>query len=80
MARTTKISEVEKATLKAAQDVLYKEMNDASLALKDFPKQANGLTPDEVKFSAEFQAKKQAYNAAFQSVRNFNAKYAKFLR
>ena len=44
----------------------------AGAALKVFPREANGMTPDAVKFSPEFRAAKQEYNMAFSRLRTFN--------
>ena len=40
--------------------------------LRDYPRGANGLTPDSVKFSPEYRAAKSAYNKAFSALRNHN--------
>jgi hypothetical protein len=42
-----------------------------------FPRYPNGLTPDHIKFSPEYQAAKQASNAAFQRLRQFNGWFVK---
>ncbi len=59
------------------QNALENEVSQASLELRKFPRTANGLTPDEVKFTPEFQESKAKFNAAFQSLRNFNASFTK---
>ena len=60
---------------KAAQDQLYAEMKLAGAALKRFPRLANGLTPDSVKFSPEYRAAKAACDRAFEAVRAFNSRH-----
>lgn len=45
---------------------------DASAALKDFPRLANGLTPDAVKASPEWRAANAEYLAAFAAYRAEN--------
>lgn len=52
----------------------------ASAALKAFPKLANGLVPDEVRAGVDYRTAKATYDAAFQSLRRFNQRYAKTLR
>ena len=49
-------------------------VKSASDALKAFPRHANGLTPDEVKFSIPYRAAKQKYERAFAKLRAFNSK------
>lgn len=44
-----------------------------SKILNNFPRGANGLTPDSVKFSEEFKFAKSAYEIAFQNERRANA-------
>ncbi len=60
---------------RAAQETLESEVKAASLAMQAFPRKANGMTPDDVKFTPEFKTAKQNYNRAFQALRSFNAKY-----
>lgn len=38
---------------------------------------ANGLTPDHIKFSEEYQEDKRKYDVSFQRLRNFNGWYSK---
>jgi len=40
--------------------------------LKQFPRNENGLTPDEVKFSKEYQAIKKQYNFLFRNLQKLN--------
>lgn len=49
-------------------------------ALKQFPRLANGLTPDNVRNSSGYIAAKLDYDVAFQRLRQFNQRYAKVLR
>lgn len=44
----------------------------ASKAIQHFPRLPNGLIPDEVKFSPEFQKAKLAFDRAFSDLRKFN--------
>jgi hypothetical protein len=59
------------------RDRLEDDVKQASDALKRFPKLSNGLTPDNVKYSNDYQTAKQRYNAAFAALRNFNARKKK---
>lgn len=60
------------------RDTLTNEMDASSKALDAFPKSGTmGLTPDEVKFSAEFQNAKARYNRAHASLRRFNSVFVK---
>lgn len=56
---------------------LHAEHRRASDILAGFPRAANGLTPDAIKFSAEFRQAKQAYEVAFYNLRQFNATYTR---
>jgi hypothetical protein len=47
--------------------------NVAGAALKPFPRGANGLTPDAVKFSPEYRKLKMRYDQTFAELRNINA-------
>jgi hypothetical protein len=51
-------------------------VKQASQALKQFPRGPMGLTPDEVKFSPEYQAAKRTYWIAFKRLRQFNSQRA----
>lgn len=48
-----------------------------SATLQTFPRGPIGITPDEVKFSPEYQAVKQAYDRAARAIRDLNGTYAK---
>lgn len=52
----------------------------AASNLQGFPRNAIGLTPDEVKFSPEYRDAKQRYNAAFKELRRFNSKKSNRIR
>jgi len=65
------------AQAKAYQDMLYSALDRADRALQAFPKGVMGLTPDSVKASAEFKQASAKYEAAFQTVRSFNAWFTK---
>lgn len=66
--------------LRAAQESLRRQHESASKALKEFPRLASGLTPDDVRCTPEFRAAKAAYDGTFQALRNFNQRYAKLLQ
>lgn len=53
------------------------DLNAAGEALEPFPRLPNGLTPDHVKQTPEWQAAKSAFDRAFSKVRAFNALYTK---
>lgn len=53
------------------------ESKAAGAVLDTFPKRANGLTPDEVKFSPEYRAAKARFDAAFARQRKVNAWFSK---
>jgi len=60
------------AEAKRVHDAAADESKAASAILQAFPKQANGLTPEVVKFSPEFMAAKARYDAAFARERSVN--------
>lgn len=62
---------------RAKQNELWDAVKTASGVLKGFPKLSNGLTPDRIKFSAEYRAAKATYDAAFRRLRDFNARFHK---
>lgn len=64
-----------KAAVEMVRRELYRQMDVASAALKVFPRAANGLTPDAVKFSPEYRAAKAEFDRAFAAVRAFNGRY-----
>ena len=53
------------------------ESKAAGDVLDTFPKLANGLTPDAVKFSPEYKVAKARYNAAFAHLRRVNEWFVK---
>lgn len=59
------------------QEQLLAEVSVCGAALRQFPKNSIGITPDDVKASPEFRAAKAAYDAAFQGLRNFNSAFTK---
>ena len=54
-------------------DKIQDRVDVASAALKKFAKNAAGLTPDAIKFSAEYQAAVSEYAAAFRALRLRNS-------
>lgn len=58
------------------RDYLEAEVKAASLALKQFPKGALGLTSDAIKATPEYQAAKRRYALAFAALRCFNKEAA----
>lgn len=58
---------------KVIQEALYAENKRLSKTLSGFPKSAAGMTPDNIKQSAEFQFAKGLYDDSFTKLRMFNA-------
>ena len=58
---------------KAIRQSLYTETERLSGAMRTFPKGAMGMTPDNVKQSAEYQFAKGLFDASFAKLRMFNA-------
>lgn len=58
--------------IEATRAKLESDVHRASLALKVFPRGITGLTPDSVKATPEWKAAKNAYNVAFEILRQFN--------
>lgn len=48
--------------------------------MREFPSGPAGLTPDEVKSSAEFIVAKRDYEAAFRKLRAYNQRFMKKFR
>ncbi len=61
------------AEAKAIRDTIYDENARLSASLREFPKDAMGMTPDNIKQSAEYQFAKGLYDASFVKLRTFNA-------
>lgn len=57
----------------AERELAEAEAKAAGAALQAFPKLANGLTPDEVKFSPAYRKARARFDAAFAAVRRVNA-------
>lgn len=51
---------------------LYKDVETLSEKLNSFPSLENGLVPDGVRNSSEYQNTKKAFDLAFTRLRNFN--------
>lgn len=60
---------------KAAKVAIERKVDEASKALKAFPRMANGLTPDNVKASAEYRKAKTDYDRTFAEQRSFNTQF-----
>lgn len=58
--------------IEIARDALRIEVSAASAVLKGYPRMANGMTPDSVKFSPEYRSAKLRYDHAFDALRKFN--------
>jgi len=65
------------ASAKAHQDKLTAACTEAGKALKAYPRNAIGLTPDHVKASPEWRRARRAYDLAFAELRAFNAGFVK---
>lgn len=48
--------------------------------MQEFPKNAMGLTPDDVKASTDFQIAKRQFDGAFRNLQQFNAKFVKVFK
>jgi hypothetical protein len=57
----------------AASKILIRKVKDASWVLNQFPREANGLTPDSIRTLPEFKKAKSNFNIAFEEMRKFNA-------
>jgi hypothetical protein len=68
------------AAAKQIRDSLDAKTAQAGAALDAFPKLANGMTPDAVKFSAEYRSAKAIFDAAFAAQRAFNGKFVAAFR
>lgn len=62
---------------KAERDMLEEAVSFYSAVLASFPKSKNGLTPDHVKESEEYQKAKFDYEASFSKLRAFNTYFVK---
>lgn len=60
---------------KTQRDKLDARVRELSAALNTFPKRADGLTPDHIKFSPDYRAVKTAYDSAFKALRQFNINF-----
>ena len=54
------------------RDVAEAACKRLSESLRDFPRDENGLTPDHIKFSPEYDAVNMAYKRAFNELRAWN--------
>ncbi len=61
---------------KAERDRLESEVKAAGEALKPFPANSMGITPDYAK-TTEWHAAKRAFGRAFENLRKFNAMFVK---
>lgn len=71
------------AIAKQVKAALTQTMDDASAKLQAWDahgKTAMGLTPDHIKANRDYRADKNAFDLAFQNVRNFNAKFNKMYK
>lgn len=73
----TRVAASEYAEAKRVIDIITNESKAASAAMQTFPKLANGMTPDEVKFSPEFRTAKARFDSAFARERSANAWFYK---
>lgn len=58
---------------KRVRDAAEGDSKAASAALRSFPRLANGLVPDAVKFTSEYKAAKSRFDTAFARERATNA-------
>lgn len=59
------------------QAVLDAAVDVTSAVMKAFPRNAMGLTPDDVKASDTYKAAKKSFDMAFANLRSFNAVFVK---
>lgn len=59
------------------KEKLELNVSEASASLKVFPKLPNGLTPDSVKKSFEYQIAKKNYQLHFTMLKEFNSWFLK---
>lgn len=60
------------AAAKRIRDCWQAEVDTATEALKAHPRNAMGLTPDEVKFSPAYRRDKRHFDNAFENLREWN--------
>lgn len=65
---------------KAAQQIIIDEVAVLSAALRNFPTDALGLTPDGLKFSHDHRRAKRAFRLAFERLKNFNFQFNRRFR
>jgi hypothetical protein len=59
-------------TAKARRDRLEARVHETSLVLQSFPKSSIGLTPDHIKFGADYRLALADFQAANTGLRMFN--------
>ena len=64
---------------KQIQNLLWEDYKAAAKAMHNYPSNENGLTPDHIKSSPEWQKAKQEVSDAFAALRRFNGRWAKKL-
>lgn len=62
---------------KKEQDRLNAEVDKAAKVLKKFPRDAAGLTPEDVRVGAKYQKAKKSFDRAFQALQRFNGPFVK---
>lgn len=65
---------------KAAQNILSNNADVLSKKLNTYPRGAFGMTPEEVKATAEWQADYAGYHRAHNALRDFNGTYCKMFK
>ena len=64
------------AILDSTRDKILASCKETGDALKGYPRSPNGLVVEAVRLSSEYRAKKAAYAAAHEALRQFNRKYS----
>ena len=64
-------------TAKKKKQILIQLTDVASKKLREFPRKENGLTPDEIKFSQEYQNAKYLYDLCANKEKKFNKWFLK---
>lgn len=59
------------------KEALQLEVSQTSKAMRAFPRGPMGLTPDDVRASAEYQDARRKSDTAFERLRKFNGTYVK---
>ena len=62
---------------KAIKAELEQQVTDLSRKLSSYPRGKNGLTPDDIKFTADYKSDKLAFNRKNEQFKSFNKYFVK---